>query len=256
MSGDLAALIERFSTLRVVVVGDAMLDTYFVGESRRLSQEAPVPVVAVSSRRDLPGGAANTAANARALGADVSLVALVGDDPEGALLNRVLAGLGVGGEGLLVEHGRRTLTKHRVLSGGHMLLRFDQGDTAAPASDAALVSRLVELADGADAILVSDYAYGVVTPALVAALADLQAAAPRVLVVDSKDLLRFRPVAPTAVKPNWTQALELLSASEREGDRGRRIAEHGDRLLEATGAAIAAVTLDAEGALVLERGRP
>src|SRR5207244_875830 len=112
----------------------------------------------------------------------------------------------------------------------------------------------------------SDYCYGILTPRVIRALADLQARWSPVLVIDSRRLATFRDVAPTAVKPNYTEAAALLGAhapplwrgleAAPQQTRADGIACYGERLLELTGANIAAVTLDQEGAVVLERGRP
>jgi D-beta-D-heptose 7-phosphate kinase / D-beta-D-heptose 1-phosphate adenosyltransferase len=256
--GSLTDVIDAFARLRVVVLGDAMLDSYLEGESSRLSAEAPVPIVAVSARRDVPGGAANTAANVRALGADATLLGVIGDDAEADVLRSVLAKRGVTTDGVLSEPGRRTQAKNRVRAGSHMLVRFDQGSTGAAAAvvDAELVDRLAAAWPSADAVVVSDYGYGTVGPRVVERLHELQATAPRVVVVDSKDLAAYRDVGVTAVKPNYGQALELLDAADGRAPRTDLIAAEGERILELTGAQIAAVTLDSEGALVLERGRP
>jgi D-beta-D-heptose 7-phosphate kinase / D-beta-D-heptose 1-phosphate adenosyltransferase len=256
--GNLTDFVDAFSRLRVVVLGDAMLDTYLEGASSRLSAEAPVPIVAVSARRDLPGGAANTAANVRALGADVALVSVVGDDSEADLLRDALARHAIRVDALVTEPGRVTHAKNRVLSGPQMLVRFDQGSTGAvtAASEAALVAELAETWGSCDAVVVSDYGYGVLTPRIVVTLAELQADAPRVVVVDAKDLRAYRDTGVMAVKPNFRQALSLLGEPVAEASRIELIAAEGERILELTGAQIAAVTLDAEGALVLERGRP
>ena len=257
MAADLPSLLDRFRGLRVVVVGEAMLDAYLEGGAARLSAEAPVPVVAVEERRHLPGGAANAAANVRALGAEVTLLSAVGDDREGRLLREALGAHGVGSGRLVVEPGRATQAKTRVVAAGQMLLRFDGGSTGPLGAEAedAFLARLADAVRDADAIVVSDYGYGIVTPAVVAALADLQRRDERVLVVDSKDLRAYREAAVTAVKPNFRQALGLLGASDRSGPRPELIAAEGERILAETGARIAAVTLDSEGALVLERGR-
>ena len=256
--GNLTDFVDAFARLRVVVLGDAMLDTYLEGESARLSAEAPVPIVAVAARRDLPGGAANTAANARALGAHVTLLSVVGADEEAALVRAALAEHGVAGADLLTEGGRVTHAKNRVVAGAQMLVRFDQGSTegVARASEDALASRLTDAWGSCDAVIVSDYGYGVVTPRLISLVAELQADAPRVVVVDAKDLRAYRKVGVTAVKPNYRQALSLLGEPAGDARRWELIAAHGARILDLTGAQIAAVTLDAEGALVLERGRP
>jgi D-beta-D-heptose 7-phosphate kinase/D-beta-D-heptose 1-phosphate adenosyltransferase len=111
---------------------------------------------------------------------------------------------------------------------------------------------------GADAVIVSDYGYGVVTPGVRDVLRRLQAASPRLLVVDSRDLAAYRGLGVTAIKPNYEEATRLLGprAIGHSRLRADAIVPHGERLLEITGAHIAAVTLDTEGALVFELGRP
>ena len=251
------AVLGELAGLRVLVLGDAMLDTYLRGTSERLCPEAPVPVVAITERRDLPGGAANTAVNAAAFGARVTLLAATGEDEDGHTLRRALAEAGVAIGGLLAERGRTTLAKRRVLAGSQMLVRFDHGTTG-PLSEAAHreIARLVtQLGAASDAILVSDYGYGVIGPRVLDALAELQRRAPRVLVVDSKRLAAYRAASPTAVKPNFREAARLLGEPAPEGERGERITRHGRALLQATGARIVAVTLDTEGAIFFEEGR-
>jgi D-beta-D-heptose 7-phosphate kinase/D-beta-D-heptose 1-phosphate adenosyltransferase len=259
VSGAPGALIDAFPTLRVLVVGEGMLDAYLHGTSGRLCREAPVPIVAVEGRVDLPGGAANAAVNARALGARVSMLSVVGDDAEGAALRTALAARGVDVTRLLVDPGRRTLAKHRVFAGSQMLVRFDAGTTARVdrAREAELVERLAEGFAAHDAVIVSDYGYGILTPRVIAALAELQAAAPRVIVADSKALGAFRGVGVTAVKPNYDETVRLLGGrgTARGPARADVVARHGARLLDVTGAQIAAVTLGTEGALFFERGR-
>jgi D-beta-D-heptose 7-phosphate kinase/D-beta-D-heptose 1-phosphate adenosyltransferase len=258
MNPRLSRLLDAFAGLEVLVLGDAMLDGYLEGLSGRLCPEAPVPVVDVSALRHAPGGAANTAANARALGARVRLLAVIGDDPEGAALRRSLDGQGIETDALLVQGGRRSLAKHRVLCGGQLLVRFDQGDKAplAGEQEQQLLDRLGGLFARADAVIVSDYAYGVLTPRVLVALARLQARRPRVLVGDSKRLEAYREVGLTAVKPNYAQALHLLGVAAPAScrDRAAFIGTRGQAVLEATGARVAAVTLDTDGALVFERG--
>src|SRR5688572_18403836 len=178
-----------------------MLDSYLEGTTERLCQEAPVPVVSVRERRDVPGGAANAAVNARSLGAEVTLLAAIGDDPEGRILATSLADQGI--ELLLAPcRRRRTLSKTRVLASSQVLVRFDRGDGAALQGDVetTLIDRLRAAYSRCDAVIVSDYGYGVLTPAVIETLAQLQAEAPRVLVGDSKRLSAYRHVGMTAVK--------------------------------------------------------
>jgi D-beta-D-heptose 7-phosphate kinase / D-beta-D-heptose 1-phosphate adenosyltransferase len=266
---NLPALVERCAGLEVAVIGEAMLDTYLEGSTRRFCQEAPVPIVNLSGAASLPGGAANTAVNVRQLGARAHFLSVLGADPEGSLLRDILSRQNVATDHLLVRPDRRTLHKQRVLASGQMLLRLDQGSTESidPATEQELIDRLAELFARCAAVIVSDYSYGIITPRLVRALADLQARWSPVLVIDSRRLALFRDVAPTAVKPNYTEAAALVNGEPSPSrpsllsphptrPRAEAIAAVGERILEVTGAQIAAVTLDSEGALIFERGRP
>jgi D-beta-D-heptose 7-phosphate kinase/D-beta-D-heptose 1-phosphate adenosyltransferase len=256
----LVDLLDRFGDLSVVVVGDAMLDVYLEGPAQRLCREAPVPVVELDRRADQAGGAANTAVNVSQMGADVRLLSVLGRDDVGERLHACLESSGVRTD-CLVRHGaRRTLSLNRVVAGAHILVRFDDGDRRPVGGEMEelLVASLESALDGADAVIISDYGYGVITPRLLEVLREHAARSSPVLVVDSKHPAAFRHLAPTAVKPNWSEAVQLVGAGELDGlsERADGIAEHGERILELTGAQIAAVTLDSEGAIVLERGRP
>lgn len=260
MNLDLAPWIDRFAGLDVAVIGEAMLDSYVDGTSQRFCPEAPVPVVNVAGQVHLAGGAANTAVNVSRLGARCRFLTVLGDDSEAEHLQEILHQQQVATDHVLTWPGRRTLHKQRVLASGQMMLRLDQGSTEAidAAAEDELIDRLSqEFARGA-AIIVSDYAYGILTPRIIRALADLQARWSPVLVVDSRRLATFRDAAPTAVKPNYSEAVALLGAQalERFRMRADAIASHAERLLDLTGAQIAAVTLDSEGAMVFQRGRP
>jgi D-beta-D-heptose 7-phosphate kinase / D-beta-D-heptose 1-phosphate adenosyltransferase len=260
VSRRLTDVLTRFDGLSVLVIGEAMLDAYLVGKSDRLCQEAPVPIVSVLGRTEAPGGAANVAMNAAALGARVTLLSVVGPDAEGELVRATLAGRGVAVDEVVIDPGRRTLAKHRLFAGTQLLVRFDHGTTDAVGAGAErrLASALEGLHAQHDVVVVSDYGYGVLTPRVIAALADAQARAARVLVADSKTLGAYRTVGVTAVKPNYDEALRLLGGPRhpRRDERIAFVARRGRRLLDVTGAQIAAVTLDTEGALFFERGRP
>lgn len=256
----LTRILASFQDVRVLVIGEAILDTYSGGSARRLCREAPVPVVSVEERQDAPGGAANTAVNVRTLGGDVVFLSVIGGDGEGQILTQALASQGVSPANVLVQPGRRTLHKHRICAGSQMLLRVDSGDTAPVDREREdeVIEQLEELAPRRQAIVVSDYGYGVLTPRVTSALARIQASSPRLLIVDSRDLAGYRDAGATVVKPNYEEALRLLGLPEAPSaaDKAEWMTPHGERVLKATGAQIAAVTLDSEGALIFERGRP
>jgi D-beta-D-heptose 7-phosphate kinase / D-beta-D-heptose 1-phosphate adenosyltransferase len=141
-----------------------------------------------------------------------------------------------------------------------MLARIDRGTTEGidGATEDRLIDRLVLEYRDADVVIASDYAYGVITPRVLAALREAQAADPKPMIVDARDLRRYRRLAVTAVKPNYAEAVGLLGDAAEQGTtrRAAQIAASGERLLELTGASIVAVTLDADGVFMFERGAP
>ena len=258
MIADLAGRVWGFRGTRALVLGEAMLDSYLHGDAHRLSREAPVPIVTVADRIDAPGGGANTAVNVVSLGGEATLLSVVGDDDDGRRLSAALDAAGVEPGELILAAGRATLAKERVLAGNQMLVRMDSGTTAEldTALEDKLVDRLAAVYPECDVVIVSDYDYGVVTPRVVAALGELLADDPRPLVVDARDLRRYRRLPVTAVKPNYGEAMRLLGEPERRGSKERalQVASLADRLLEATGARMVAVTMDADGVFLFERG--
>jgi D-beta-D-heptose 7-phosphate kinase/D-beta-D-heptose 1-phosphate adenosyltransferase len=256
----LERLIDSFPGLSVLVIGDVMLDGYLDGFTDRLCREAPVPVVTVTEEHVAPGGAANTAVNVAALGARVKLLSIVGEDREAQALRTVLGEKGVDTGAIVSDVRRRTLVKRRVSAGGQMIVRFDEGTTEPIDGHAAqeAMQRLRGLWDEADAVIVSDYGYGVLTPRLLHVVAGLHARSPRVLVADSKRLTAYHDIGVTAVKPNYSEAVQLLDAYrlDEPHERVPQMTAEGERLLDLTGARIAALTLDTQGALVFERGDP
>ena len=259
MNTDLESLLEVIAGLKVVVIGEAMLDCYLQGFSDRLCQEAPVPVVTVTDQKRVPGGAANTAVNVHSLGGHVTFFSVIGDDWEGALLRQSLQECGVSTAHVLTHPGRRTLAKQRVMAADQMLVRFDQGSTAAidPETEQVLIDQLENCFLDCDAVIVSDYGYGILTERIIKAIAKLQHSSPRILVVDSKHLTAYRHVGVTAVKPNYEEVVKLLGIEAlpktSSDHRAAQIAPHGDTLLDLTRAQIATVTLDQEGAIIFER---
>ncbi|HEX2029936.1 MAG TPA: D-glycero-beta-D-manno-heptose 1-phosphate adenylyltransferase [Actinomycetota bacterium] len=254
----LRAILDRLADLEVLVVGEAILDSYLRGTSDRLCPEAPVPIVSVAERRDVPGGAANTALNVAGLGATAHLTSVVGDDAEGAEVARLVKAGGVSTGAVLRDPARRTLAKHRVVADDQMVVRFDHGttDPISPATERRLLEVLEERSSGADAIVLSDYGYGVLSPAVIEAVARLARHGP--LVVDAKDPRRYAAVGPTVVKPNYREAVRLLGEREVEGAdaRAEQMEARAEHLLQILRSDLVTVTLDSAGALLLERDRP
>ena len=217
MTDTLAALVERFPGRRVLVVGDLMLDEFIFGHVSRISPEAPVPVVEVSRRSYVPGGAANTAANVAALGASVSLAGLVGTDGNAAEVRRLLAAMGVDGTPVVGDPARPTTTKTRILAGTQQVVRIDQETPAAMSAkvEALLLAAVRAALPGVQACVLSDYGKGVVTPSFAARLIELTTAAGVPTVVDPKgvDYAKYRGA--TVVKPNQLEAGKVLNRDLR-----------------------------------------
>ncbi|MCM6772137.1 D-glycero-beta-D-manno-heptose 1-phosphate adenylyltransferase [Nocardia sp. CDC159] len=253
------ALAERLARTRarVVVLGDAVLDVWMWGRSQRLCREAPVPVVDIDRSVGVPGGAANTAANLAALGAQVRLVTLLGDDAAAEQLCERLREHGVDDDHVLAAPNRSTVIKRRVLAGDQLMIRFDEGEQPPPDPlTHCLLDALADALIDADALIVCDYDGGLAT-ALRKHLTAHRSRLP-LLVVDSHRPADWRPVRPDITTPNAAEAAAALGlALPSNGDE--RVAlfdRERARLFEATGADTVAVTLDRDGALLLSGDRP
>ena len=253
MASELSRLLSGFRSRKLVVLGDLVADHYVYGQTDRVSREAPVLVVRHESSEVTLGGAANAAANARALGAEVTAVGVLGRDEMGDAVSKRFAERGIR---LVTVEAPVTETKTRILAGGlntsrQQMLRLDRGNALPlpPAVSARLRQALEEAARGADAILVSDYGGGVVGDATRATLRHL--AGSGVLVsADSRyalgKLTGFR-----AAKPNEPE-LATLTGMPVEDDRALgRAVDAGLKLLDAQ---VLLVTRGRRGMALLERG--
>lgn len=174
-----ASAVDRLARVRVLVVGDLFLDRMIFGRVARVSREAPVPVLEETRQLDLPGGGTAPALNVVALGGTAWQVGVVGADADGERLCDLLRARGVGGDGIVVDVGRPTTVKTRVVAEGilvypQQVARIDRIDRTpvGGTTEAALIAAIRAAAPNVDAILVSDYRSGVVTPAVIAAVRD------------------------------------------------------------------------------------
>jgi rfaE bifunctional protein kinase chain/domain/rfaE bifunctional protein nucleotidyltransferase chain/domain len=242
-------MIERFANLNVVVVGDVMLDSWLRGPATRMAQEAPVPVVSVERSEDAPGGAANTAVNLATLGAQVHMLGVVGDDAAGELLARSLRSYGIDG---LLTGDRPTAVKRRLMAAGQLVARYDEEDRSPIPERLArrLADRFQRLARHADVVVACDYAGGVFTDSVRAALRGFP-----LLVVDAHDLRPWARCRPSAVLPNYAEIVKLLGASDGRQDRVAFLTAQSQRILDATRADLVVTTMDGDGTLLHRRGR-
>ena len=219
-------LIAQFAGLRVLVVGDVMLDRFIVGRVTRISPEAPVPVVQFQSEHVRLGGAANVANNLAALGARVSLVGIVGADAAADRLREQLTASAVDADGLVVDPSRPTTEKVRVVTERNQQVAridYERDVDAAGTVERSIAARVTELAGGSGALLLSDYLKGTITrPVVEAALAARSARAP--VIVDPKIPHLACYAGATLVTPNHHEAETATHLRIRNDDDAREAA--------------------------------
>ena len=264
----LIGIVRRFPQRRILVVGDSVADQFIYGAISRVSREAPVFILRHEHTETLPGGAANCALNLASLGASVSLVSVAGDDEAGRALVEKLTAAGVDCSGVLITPALRTTTKVRILAGQlhstrQQVIRIDyEGQTL---EDAELRARLrdsvLEHTQAADAVIISDYNYGVADADMASFTRDAAAARKIPVLANSRfrlaDFVGFTSATPNQdeveqqLGKEFTQLEELETASEQLRERlGYRAllvtrGSHGMMLLEA---GVAPVHLEAVGA--------
>lgn len=203
-------IFESFNSLRVLVVGDVMLDSYVWGKIERISPEAPVPVVSVESRELRLGGAGNVLLNLQSLGAEAFVCTVVGDDEYGQKLHNILKEKGLNCEGLLKSQDRVTTVKERVIAGSQHVVRIDS-ETEEPISEAdreLLINKAFELIPSCDVVLFEDYDKGVLDPVAIAAITGFarEHDVPTVVDPKKKNFLAYKNV--TLFKPNLKELRE------------------------------------------------
>ncbi|MDR2077055.1 MAG: PfkB family carbohydrate kinase [Desulfovibrio sp.] len=210
---DLRERIAAFVQGRVLILGDLMLDVYLFGDAERISPEAPVPVVRVSEEKLLLGGAGNVARNIRALGGQAVLVSARGQDQAGDRLEEFLAAEGIRAN-LVLDPGRATTRKTRILARGQQILRFDHEivEPRGRAGEEELLGRVRGELEQCGAVVISDYGKGVVTPSLMRDLLAQVQALPRPLpvLVDPKPQNLAAYAGVTLLTPNAKEAGELI----------------------------------------------
>lgn len=206
--GTACALISGFSGKRVLVAGDVMLDEYLIGEVKRISPEAPVPVVDITHRAHVPGGAANVAANIARLGGEPILVGIVGEDEGAVFLRTQLELLGVSANSLVAVKNRPTITKTRIVSGQQQIARLDR-EPKSPVEDDVIEKILQVFTEAfatADACILSDYAKGLLTPRVCKHCVALSRQQSKPLVVDPKGGDFRKYAGCTVITPNMKEA--------------------------------------------------
>ena len=208
---------------RVLVVGDVMADHYVWGKVERISPEAPIPVVHVSSEEVKPGGAANVACNIAALGGQVLLLGVVGSDAMASTLRELLSAKGIDINGLVEDPGRPTIQKTRVLSQSQQVVRVDREsqEPLGASAQKAVSDTCLRLLKDCDAVLFSDYAKGALS-------ADLVAAVTR----RARELGKVVAADPKPANVDWFAGVGIVTPNQAEASAASGLAIKDDASAE------------------------
>jgi len=246
-------IIPQLKGRKVLVVGDLMIDEYIWGDVSRMSPEAPVPVVGVNQETLRLGGASNVAHNVISLGGKIELCGLVGDDQMGRYMISDLKGRGVGTRGIITSADRPTTVKTRVIAHNQQVVRVDREviGLLTNEEEQIMMASIRSLLAGCGAIVISDYAKGVVTPILIREIVNTASEAGVSVVVDPKvnHFATYRDV--TVLTPN------LLEASAGAGmiiDSIDALLEAGHIILEKLNSSYLIITRGDQGMTLFTKG--
>ena len=247
--------LDRFRKARLLVVGDIMHDVFIWGRVRRISPEAPVPVVEVTRETCLLGGAANVIANLRALGARAALAGVIGKDAAGAAVLEGLKSIGADHSGVIQSSRRPTAVKTRIIAHNQQVVRFDREEPRPlrPKTFQALWQAIENQLPRMDAVIVSDYAKGLITEKLLARLIPLCKKKNKVLAVD-----------PKPEHLDWYRGADLITPNHREAseavgfeiESGSDLARAGKILLERIQGQAVLITRGEKGMSLFRPGAP
>ncbi len=256
----IAELCLGIARQKLLVIGDVMLDHYVHGEVRRISPEAPVPVVDFDHEHFLPGGAANVARNLAALGAKVEVFGVVGHDSHADCLRQAVRASGVGVVGLVAEKQRVTTVKTRIITAHQQMIRVDRENRRPlePVTRRRLLRALAAGARRASAIIVADYAKGVMDQGMMDAVLAIGRKVGVPVCVDPKPVRPLRMKGCALMTPNRKETFELAGMADEpvglkpatQAGMRRAVA----RIRQLYNPEILLVTLGEAGMLLLERG--
>jgi rfaE bifunctional protein kinase chain/domain len=243
------SVFQKFKSLKVLIVGDVMIDSYLWGKVERISPEAPVPILNIKKREERLGGAANVALNIQALGATPILCSVVGNDSEGQKFIDLLAAQQLTAQGIISSSNRITTIKHRMMADAHHLLRVDQETTSSITDEEQqiLLSKIIELIKGVDVVIFEDYDKGVLNKNLIESIVSIANHHHIPTVVDPKkrNFLSYQGV--TLFKPNKKELKEGLKI-EHNLDTITLLDTAIDALLASMNVQSVLVTLSEQGA--------
>ncbi len=245
---------KKFKGLKVAVIGDMMLDGYFQGDVKRISPEAPVPVVEVGNEFFRFGGAANVALNILKLGGIPLPVGAIGYDNDGTIFTSLINELNIKPDGIFVDETRPTTSKIRVIAQTQHVVRIDKEskEYLNRKIQTDIYNFLLQHSDNLDAIILQDYNKGVLSTSLIEKIVSLAKSKGIIITVDPKFNNFFAYKDVTVFKPNRKEAEDVLGMKIRTDDD---ITAAGSRILEKLNAKYVLLTLGESGMAVFERGK-
>lgn len=254
-SSSLIGLVDNFPECRVAVIGDSMLDRYLWGQVSRISQEAPVPIVHVDHRTEIPGGAANVAANITALGGQVVLFSVIGRDPDGNLLESLLRKRRIETSGIHFSKDRHTTVKTRIIGNRQQVVRVDSEETKGISKEERqiITDKLLQgIAQGDfQGIVFEDYAKGLLEPDMIRQILDLANRHSVFTVLDPHPKHAFNVAGLQAMTPNRAEAFGLTGYYFQEGvlplNKDNPLKKVGRKLLRTWQVENLLITLGANG---------
>jgi D-beta-D-heptose 7-phosphate kinase/D-beta-D-heptose 1-phosphate adenosyltransferase len=211
-------LIARFSKVKILIIGDVMLDRYWWGSVSRISPEAPVPVVQLEKTSLAPGGAANVAVNIAALGAAPHLIGVVGDDDEGKFLSEILNKSNISPDLLLKLKERPTTVKTRIVAHNQHVVRIDNEKTNFLESEQeeTLWRSIENELNKVDLVVISDYAKGLLSRSLLLRLITMARANNKHILIDPKGKDYTKYAGATLLTPNRREAREACNFEDQQ----------------------------------------
>jgi rfaE bifunctional protein kinase chain/domain len=245
---------KNFKGLNVAVVGDMMLDCYFQGDVKRISPEAPVPVVEVGNEFFRFGGAANVALNILRLGGNPLPVGVIGYDNDGTIFTSLVNELNIDSDGILVDESRPTTSKTRVIAHNQHVVRIDKEskDYLNKNLQGKIFKYLAEHSDTLDAVILEDYNKGVLSASLIEKIIQLAKSKRIIITVDPKFNNFFAYKNVTVFKPNRKEAEDVLGMKIKTDED---ISSAGGKILDKVNSKYVLLTLGEAGIAVFEKGK-
>jgi len=251
-----ANIVKKFNRRKLLVIGDLLLDQYIWGDVSRISPEAPVPVVWVRNDRCVPGGACNVACNLANLGADVSVVGVVGGDERAAMLRGLLEEKNISLDGIFTDKNRPTILKTRITAGQNeqQVLRVDRENIDPIPNNVSgkMIDYIKNKISSYDGIIIEDYGKGLITPSFLKPIIKEARKRNKIISVDPKEnhFSSYRGVS--VITPNHKEAERAVNFKI---DSRKTLQKAGAKLLSKLKADVILITLGEKGMILFERDK-